>query len=700
MEGCLNEFYEKDAAIDVNDRKQIWRSLLSKSFAKLQEEDYLINNNRDVIRQLIVGFGFRVTAIRENQTIANNNNNNHAIRTVLLSSCDPKGVQILVTAMLSKNHDDKNLSSEKRETSTATFSSSFQDETYYPYLDNPQHIMEFYNQHNGRQGIAVLAFDINSKEELQTIYKRYQMKHPNLLGDNRILEYKNNDCHLLEVYAYYASSSSKEVDRGTKLRFISNSSLATLPGLHPVPATFDSSSYPCYNDHWVSNVHSRTSFLEILHDTLGFTPKVDFNAGVVAAGEAQIESTVTGNDTSSFISFSIQDEALQDSSQIFLPINNALSTKGHVFAFLHEIGQGIQHVASRVSSLPEFVQRANDIRNITGEGLSFLFIPRSYYGVLTPSMIVQNISWCSDAEAQIIWKACEATNIINPDGAVDLTLTKDDIEIRLFQRNSTITTLLLLEEDEKYHLEKKDKIIETILFSRYCNLYALLRNYNLPEQSYIDIVRNQILVDVQGEDLLFQIFTSKILQRRPSEEAPFFEFIQRVCGGSFCSPSSFEEKGYYNASDSTKPPKLKPGCGGFGIRNFLTLFLSIEVSKAMSEGQAAKLRGDEIEQAYAEKRVALFTEQLNESNPILTEISDCMTAEGRIREQMTLLQDNQGKDNQMTMDSLREQMDAYANAKLAANKKLMECSSKYNILMKELRLEHEEESSQEEKQLV
>ena len=39
----------------------------------------------------------------------------------------------------------------------------------------------------------------------------------------------------------------------------------------------------------------------LAQDTLGFTPKVDFNAGVVAAGEAQIESTVTGNTPETFI---------------------------------------------------------------------------------------------------------------------------------------------------------------------------------------------------------------------------------------------------------------------------------------------------------------------------------------------------------------------------------------------------------------
>ena len=31
-----------------------------------------------------------------------------------------------------------------------------------------------------------------------------------------------------------------------------------------------------------------------------------------------------------------------------------------------------QHVASRVASLPEYVQRANDYRAITGEGVAFL----------------------------------------------------------------------------------------------------------------------------------------------------------------------------------------------------------------------------------------------------------------------------------------------------------------------------------------
>jgi hypothetical protein len=54
--------------------------------------------------------------------------------------------------------------------------------------------------------------------------------------------------------------------------------------------------------------------------------QVDFNAGVVAAGEAQIESTVTGNTSTVVVSDTTA--ALKDQSQVYLPINNALSQVG------------------------------------------------------------------------------------------------------------------------------------------------------------------------------------------------------------------------------------------------------------------------------------------------------------------------------------------------------------------------------------
>jgi predicted RNase H-like nuclease (RuvC/YqgF family) len=50
---------------------------------------------------------------------------------------------------------------------------------------------------------------------------------------------------------------------------------------------------------------------------------------------------------------------------------------------------------------------------------------------------------------------------------------------------------------------------------------------------------------------------------------------------------------------------MRPGCGGFGIRNFLTLFLSIEVNKAMSDLAAARATIIELELENTALRTAL-----------------------------------------------------------------------------------------------
>ena len=146
----------------------------------------------------------------------------------------------------------------------------------------------------------------------------------------------------------------------------------------------------------------------------------------------------------------------------------------------------------------------------------------------------------------------------------------------------------------------------------------------LQESLYLHIVRNQVLVDIQDGDVLLQIFTCKVLQQSAPHEAPFLEFIQRVCsqcqqGG--CTPG--EGAGTGGKGVLT----LKAGCGGFGIRNFLTLFLSIELSKALEDGADAARRCDAHAGAKAARRAQLLNQQLDESNPILTAIADTMTAE-------------------------------------------------------------------------
>jgi len=511
--------------------------------------------------------------------------------------------------------------------------------------------------HDNRQGIAVLAFAVDNME---AVYGRYQELHPKLVSD--YIQY-DNATKVLEVFAYYNKHSEgvtdKIADTGTILRFIQSKDNTTcaLPGLTTVDAAFDDTSYPAYCDHWVSNVFSRTEFLDTLKDTLGFTPKVDFNAGVVAAGEAQIESTVTGNEATMLTSD--KEQVLRDQSQVYLPINNALSEVGHVHGFLEELGQGVQHVASRVENLVDFVQRANDMRKITKEGFTFLRIPRSYYGILTSSQLTEGKSGVSEGTARAIVGALHDGSVLSKDGAVDLEMTRYDID-KVLEQSLAGTTL------EEYR-GKSEGVLSVTLSSRYKNLYSLLGRH-LTEKTYLGIVRNQILVDVQGEDLLFQIFTSNILQRNAGDEAPFFEFIQRVC--SECT----DENGC--------PQKVKPGCGGFGIRNFLTLFLSIEVSKAMQEVTDARIVGDYEREKYGQAMVDGFTDQLNESNPILTEIADAMTEEGYCKERMlSCLAREETKEAALWKDK----MELSAARKQNGNKKLMECSARYNVLMKSIR---------------
>lgn len=639
MEAGLNQLSSRIAemqagsassGLDTEMCRRVYDNIIGRSSPEKLDEEF-IPQGRDVVKQLISGLGFRVTGKR---MVGSSNT-----KSVLVTTKDPNGVQIVVTAL---NSD-----------------STFSEKDKYGHFD-AANIQKFYETHSDRQGIAVLAFEVTSGS-IDIIYKRYMEMHPKLVTPQGVQTYSDGT-KVLEVYAYYQGDvRASEADVGTTLRFVqrgeadgNSKTPFILPGLEPVDAVFDPSSQAAYCDHWVSNVISRTGFIDTLEDVLQFTPKVDFNAGVVAAGEAQIESTVTGNDSS--MTTIETDQALRDQSQVYLPINNALSEVGHVHGFLQEIGQGIQHTASRVADLPAFIQRGNDMRKITGEGFTFLNIPRSYYGVLMESSFDQ---FLSPACAQVVMETCEASEIISPEGAVDLELTKEDI--------SRLLDIKMPHEYQEEYSSKKDEILGIILRSRYTNLYSLLRDH-LTEEAYLKIVRNKILVDVQGDDLLLQIFTSNILQRKVGEEAPFFEYIQRVC--SEC----LDENGC--------PVALKPGCGGFGIRNFLTLFLSIEVSKAMVEASQAKASGDKERQKFAQTMVDVFTAQLNESNPILTEISDAMTLGGNLQTQLDIALSSNDPD---AAQHLRAKLDEAGKAKAVGNQKLMDCSTKYMDQMRALR---------------
>ena len=121
---------------------------------------------------------------------------------------------------------------------------------------------------------------------------------------------------------------------------------------------------------------------------------------------------------------------------------------------------------------------------------------------------------------------------------------------------------------------------------------------------------------------------------------------------------------------------------GRRIRNFLTLFLSIEVSKAMLEAADAKAAGDDERYNCAQKKLDCFTNQLNESNPILTEISDAMTLEGHCKEKIAFAELH--KDDAATT-TWRAEMEKAAERKADGNNKLMACSARYQAMMRSIR---------------
>ena len=633
--GCVT-----DDGTDIEKGRQLWSSLGSEP-AEFKSQD------QDVVAQLITGAGFRITSSYECAET----------RTVCLSTSAREGVNVVVTSPV---HELATPPNGGPYPISSTPGGTCGEAPAYLHFGSGQ-VKRFYDAHCGRQGIGVLCFDVGAGDA-DLIVARYAKRHPKLQPVMK--EY--DGVKVVELLAYYKGKIlTSEPDEGTVLRFIERpherlaTAEAVLPGLVPCGAAWRKAPFDfhAFCDHWVSNVVSREGFLQTLEDGLGFVPQVEFNAGVVAAGEARIESTVTGN-KSTFRS-NDRGEAFRNQSQVYLPINNALSDKGHVHWFLEEVGQGVQHVASRVSDLIKFIQSVNDMREMTGAGFSFLNIPRSYYGSLTAAALVKDAG-VSASEAAAIIEALQMAGVADNAGVVRLDVTVDAVSAACVGTPSFVS---IGRDDQVARARLEAKVGAVVLRSRYSNLHALLRDH-VSEGTYLGIVRNKILVDVQGDDLLYQIFTSNILQRKVGEQSPFFEFIQRVCS----------EK----AAASGECRQLRPGCGGFGIRNFLTLFLSIEVSKAMDDANAARAKGDAAGLDMGQRRVALFTDQLNESNPILTMISDAMTQQGELNEQ-ALAAPTAAK-----REALEAQAAECEAQKEKGNAMLKEVSAKYNDAMKKL----------------
>ena len=88
FEDQLNEFFSKsNNSLSVMEKQELWQAI---SGTAPVDDSAFVSHNRDVVKQLLAGPGFRITAARYASS---------GTRSVLVTSKDPQGVQILVTAV-------------------------------------------------------------------------------------------------------------------------------------------------------------------------------------------------------------------------------------------------------------------------------------------------------------------------------------------------------------------------------------------------------------------------------------------------------------------------------------------------------------------------------------------------------------------------------------------------------------------------
>lgn len=102
LEERLNKFHAQARGQSCLEQRQSWNALSVKDSSQSAN---FVSHNRDLIKQLIVGFGFRVTGYRCPEPEKNTANT----KSFLVTSRDPSGVQIVVTAMESKQNTDNYL---------------------------------------------------------------------------------------------------------------------------------------------------------------------------------------------------------------------------------------------------------------------------------------------------------------------------------------------------------------------------------------------------------------------------------------------------------------------------------------------------------------------------------------------------------------------------------------------------------------
>ena len=91
---------------------------------------------------------------------------------------------------------------------------------------------------------------------------------------------------------------------------------------------------------------------------------------------------------------------------------------------------------------------------------------------------------------------------------------------------------------------------------------------------------------------------------------------------------------------------------------------------------------------YAEKQISILTHQLDESNPVLTMISDAMTAEGACVEELAAIATDLSAAANKRRKVLNAEVEKQQAQKEAGNQKLQDVSQRHKDQMSAIREAH------------
>ena len=94
LEKSLNKYsatveeYNNGTRLDIKKKRQLWQMIVDNATQETECNQEFVPQNRDVIKQLLVGFGMRITGCHQGNTTM----------SFLLTTKDSSGVQMVVTA--------------------------------------------------------------------------------------------------------------------------------------------------------------------------------------------------------------------------------------------------------------------------------------------------------------------------------------------------------------------------------------------------------------------------------------------------------------------------------------------------------------------------------------------------------------------------------------------------------------------------